>query len=50
MAHLVMLVIFYVDLISCQNFNLPDIYRIFTKETHFLRWNLQISHMVFKHG
>jgi len=27
-THLVMLVIFYVDVIVCQNFNLPHIYRI----------------------
>jgi len=34
---LTMLVIFYVDVISCQNFNLPHIYRIFVEKTHFLR-------------
>jgi hypothetical protein len=37
MAHLVMLVIFYVDVIFHQNFNLPHIYRIFVQKTHFLR-------------
>jgi hypothetical protein len=35
MAHLTMLVIFYVDVISCQNFNLPHIYHIFVKKPHF---------------
>ncbi len=29
MAHLTMLVIFYVDVISCQIFNLPHVYCIF---------------------
>jgi hypothetical protein len=33
-----MLVIFYVDVISYQNFNLPHIYRIFGQKNHFLRW------------
>ncbi len=37
MAHLVMLVIFHVNVITCQIFNLPHIYRIFTLKTHFLR-------------
>jgi len=50
MAHLIMLVIFYVDVISCQNFNLPHIYQSLLKKTHFLKWNLQISHMASKHG
>jgi hypothetical protein len=36
MAHLAMLVIFYVDVISCQNFNLSHIYRIFVQKTQFL--------------
>jgi hypothetical protein len=36
MAHLVMFVIFYVDMISCQNLNLAHIYRIFVQKTHFL--------------
>jgi hypothetical protein len=37
-----MLVIFYVDVISYPNFNLPHIY--------FLNEKIQISHMVSKHG
>jgi hypothetical protein len=37
MAHLAMLVIFYVDVICCQNFNLPHIYHIFVEKTHFLK-------------
>jgi hypothetical protein len=46
-----MLVIFYVDVIYCQNFNLPHIYRIFAgKKLNFCDENLQISHMVSKHG
>jgi hypothetical protein len=50
MAHLTMLVNFYVDVISCQNFNLPHINHIFAQKTHFWDENLQISHMVCKHG
>jgi hypothetical protein len=42
MVHLVMLVIFYVDVIFCQNFNLPHIYRIFAEKTHF--WDANYSH------
>jgi hypothetical protein len=38
MAHLAMLVIFYVNVISCQNFSLPHIYHIFAKKIHFLKW------------
>jgi len=37
MTHLIMFVTFYVDVISCQKFNLPYIYRIFAEKTHFLR-------------
>jgi hypothetical protein len=37
MAHLAMLVIFYVDVISCQIFNLPHIYHIFAEKIHFLK-------------
>jgi hypothetical protein len=37
MAHLTMFVIFYLDVIFCQNFNLPHIFRIFAEKTH-LRW------------
>jgi len=36
LAHLTMLVIFYVDMIFYQNFNLSHIYRIFVQKTHFL--------------
>jgi predicted phosphatase len=50
MAHLTMLVIFYVDVISCQNFNLPHIYHIFVKKPHFWDENSQINHMVSEHG
>ncbi len=38
MACLIMLVILYVDVISCQNFNLSHIYHIFAEKTHFLKW------------
>jgi hypothetical protein len=34
-AHLTMLVIFYVDVITCENFNLPHIYHIFAENFHF---------------
>jgi hypothetical protein len=37
MAHLVMLFIFYVNVITCQNFNLPQIYRIFVEKNHLLK-------------
>ncbi len=37
MVHLAMLFIFYADVISCQKFNLPHIYRIFAKKNHFLK-------------
>jgi len=37
-AHLAMLVIFYVDVITCENFNLPHIYHIFVEKIHFLIW------------
>jgi len=37
-SHLAMLVIFYVDVIICQIFNLPHIDRIFPEKNHFLRW------------
>jgi hypothetical protein len=37
MAHLVMLVIFYVDVIFCKTFNLPHIYHIFAEKNHFLK-------------
>jgi hypothetical protein len=35
MAHLNMFVIFYVDMIICQNFNLPHIYRILVGKKSF---------------
>jgi len=38
MAHRGMFFIFYVDVIFCQNFNLPHIYHIFAQKTHFLKW------------
>jgi hypothetical protein len=38
MAHLAMFVIFNVDVILNQNFNLSHIYRIFVEKTYFLRW------------
>jgi hypothetical protein len=37
MANLTMLVIFHVNVINRQNFNLSHIYHIFAKRTHFLR-------------
>jgi hypothetical protein len=37
MAHLTMLVIFHVNVITCQNLNLPHIYHIFATEIQFLR-------------
>jgi len=49
MAHLLMLVIFHVNVIICQNFNLPCIYCIFAKKLIFWYENFQISHMVSKH-
>jgi hypothetical protein len=39
MAHLAMFVIYNVDVIFYQNFNLPHIYHIFAKKIHFLKWN-----------
>jgi hypothetical protein len=50
MTHLITLVIFYVDVISFQNFNLSHIYRIFVEKHIFCDENVQISHMVSKHG
>jgi hypothetical protein len=45
-----MFVIFYMDVISCQNFNLPHICLIFVEKFIFWNENLQINHMVSKHG
>jgi hypothetical protein len=50
MAHLAILVIFHVNMITCQFFNLPHIYHIFAKKIIFYDEKFQISHMVFKHG
>jgi len=49
-AHLIMFVIFYVDVIYCQSFILPHIYCIFAQNNHFLKWKFTNNHMVFKHG
>ncbi len=35
MAHITMLVIFYMDVIFCQIFNLPHIYYIFARKNYF---------------
>jgi hypothetical protein len=37
MTHLAMLVIFHVNVIICQKFNLPHIHCIFPKKIHFLK-------------
>ncbi len=37
MVHLVMLVIFHVNVIICQNVNLPHIFNIFVEKTPFLK-------------
>ncbi len=37
MAHLAMFVIFHVNAITCQNFNLSHIYPILVEKTHFLK-------------
>jgi hypothetical protein len=37
MAHLIMLAIFHVNVITCQIFNLSHIYHIFAKKTQFLK-------------
>jgi len=50
MAYLTMLFIFQVNVITCQNFNLSHIYRIFAKKTHFLKWKFSNKYMVFEHG
>jgi len=47
MVHLVMLVIFHMNVITCQNFNLPHIYYIFVRKTHFFKWKFS---MVSGHG
>jgi hypothetical protein len=38
MTHLAMFFIFHMDMIACQNFNLPHIYHIFVEKFHFLKW------------
>jgi len=50
MAHLPMFFIFYVDVISCQKFNLPHIYHVFAEKAPFWYENLQVDHMVSKRG
>jgi len=50
MAHLAMVVIFHVNVIICQIFNLRHIYRILVEKTHFLSEIFQIDHMVSKHS
>jgi len=50
MAHLTMFVIFHVNVITWQNFNLPHIYFIFAKKIIFRNEKNQISHMASKHG
>jgi hypothetical protein len=47
MAHLVMFVIFYVNVIFLIKIS---IYRIFAEFFHFWDQKFQISHMVSKHG
>jgi hypothetical protein len=37
MAHLVIFVILHVNMITCQNCNLPHIYHIFVEKIHFLK-------------
>ncbi len=37
MTHLVKLVIFHVNVITCQFFNLPHIYCLFVEKTQFLK-------------
>jgi len=50
MAHLAMLVIFHVNVITCENFNLPHIYYIFAKKLIFWNEKFPINHIVSKHG
>jgi hypothetical protein len=53
MTHLIMLVIFYVDMITFQIFNLPHIYRIFATKNSFFEmknfklvtWYLNMFHI-----
>jgi hypothetical protein len=45
-----MLVIFHVNVIICQIFNLPHIYRIFAEKLIFWNEKFQINHMASKHG
>jgi len=40
MTHLVKLVIFHVNVITCQFFNLPHIYCLFVEKTQFLKWKI----------
>jgi hypothetical protein len=50
MAHLPMFVMFHVNVITCQNFNLPHFYSIIVKKLIFWYQKFQINHMVSKHG
>jgi hypothetical protein len=50
MVPLVMFVIFHVNVITCQIFNLPHIYHIFVEKIIFWNENFLINHMVSKHG
>jgi len=49
-AHLAILVIFHVNVITFQIFNLPHIYCMFVKKLIFWNEKIQINHMVLKHG
>ncbi len=40
MPHLVMLVIFHMNVITCQIFNLPLFFASLPKKTHFLKWKI----------
>jgi hypothetical protein len=40
MAPLAMLFIFHMNVITCQNYDLPHIFYIFVKKTHFLKWKI----------
>ncbi len=50
MAHLAMLVIFHVNVITCEIFNLPHIYYIFAKKLILCIENFPINHTISKHG
>jgi hypothetical protein len=50
LAHLIMLVIFHVSLIPCENYNLPHICCIFVEKTHFLRQSFSNKLYDIQHG